>query len=142
VPSHQLEITVSRAVLKTLFRAFVGTAFLTASAWALALTVKPYSEAELASLQQAGKPVTVHFHAEWCPTCKNQAKSLEELKADPGLRDMTVLVADYDNVKDLRRSLKVRSQSTMVIYKGAQEVARVNGQTRAADIRAELVKAQ
>lgn len=133
---------MSTAFLKTTLRTLIGATLLSASAWALALTVKPYSAAELASLQQAGKPVAVHFHADWCSTCKNQARALDELKADPQLQAMTVLVADYDNVKDLRKALKVRSQSIMVVYKGAQEVGRVNGQTRAADIKAEFAKAQ
>ncbi len=133
---------MTRSLLNASLRGLLGAALMSASAWALALTVKPYSPADLAALQQAGQPVALHFHADWCPTCKNQAKSLEELKTDPQLKDMTVLVADYDNVKDLRRSLKVRSQSVFVVYKGAQEVTRINGQTRAADIKAELVKAQ
>lgn len=133
---------MSHPLLKTTLRTLIGATLLTASAWALALTVKPYSAAELAGLQQAGKPVAVHFHADWCSTCKNQARALEELKADPQLQAMTVLVANYDNEKDLRKSLKVRSQSIMVVYKGAQEVDRVNGQTRAADIKSAFVKAQ
>lgn len=133
---------MSSAFLTTSLRTLIGAALMTASALALALTVKPYSAAELASLQQAGQSVAVHFHADWCSTCKNQARALDELKADPQLQAMTVLVADYDNEKDLRKSLKVRSQSVMVVYKGSQEVTRVNGQTRAADIKAEFAKAQ
>lgn len=124
------------------FRLLLGAGLLAASSWALALTVKPFSAPELASLQQAGKPVAVHFHADWCPTCVNQARALDELKADAQLKDVTVLVANYDTEKDLRKSLKVRSQSVFVVYKGAQEVTRINGQTRAADIKAQLVKAQ
>ncbi len=40
-----------------------------------ALTVSPYSAEALAAAQQAGKPVAVHFHADWCPTCKQQEKA-------------------------------------------------------------------
>lgn len=123
-------------------RALIGATLLTASGWVLALTIKPYSAPELTSLQQSGKPVAVHFHADWCPTCVNQARALDELKADAQLKEVTVLVANYDTEKDLRKSLKVRSQSVFVVYKGAQEVTRINGQTRAAEIKAQLVKAQ
>ena len=133
---------MSRAFLKTSLRSLIGAALMGASAWALALTVKPYSAADLAGLQQAGKPVAVHFHAEWCSTCKGQERALNELKADPQLDAMTVLVADYDTEKDLRKAMKVRSQSIMVIFKGTQEVGRINGQTRAADIKSAFVKAQ
>ena len=114
---------------------------MTLSTWASALEIKPFSATELSMLQQQGKPLAVHFHADWCPVCANQAKSLETLKSDPQLRGMTVLVANYDKEKELRKSMNVRSQSVMVIFKGAQEVARVNGQTRATDIKAAFVKA-
>lgn len=119
----------------------LAASLMVASTWAAALQLQPYSAADLSALQQQGKPVAVHFHADWCSTCVSQAKSLETLKTDPQLQDMTVLVADYDQEKDLRKRLKVRSQSIMVVYKGAQEVTRVNGQTRAADLKAAFSKA-
>lgn len=111
------------------------------STWASALEVKPYSASELSALQHQNKPVAVHFHADWCSTCVAQARSLETLKADPQLQGMTVLVANYDVERDLRRNLKVRSQSVMVVYKGPQEVARIAGQTRASDIKAAFIQA-
>jgi thioredoxin-like negative regulator of GroEL len=123
------------------FRALLAVCLLSLSSWASALTVKPYSAAELAQLQQAGKPVAVHFHADWCSTCKAQERSIETLRSDAQIGEVTLLVADYDNEKELRRSLKVRSQSVMVVFKGTQEVARLNGQTRPEDIKGVLVKA-
>jgi thiol-disulfide isomerase/thioredoxin len=117
--------------LKTLW----ATALLaTLSPWALALDLVPYSADRLAQAQQAGKPVAVHFHADWCSTCKAQASALEGLKADKAL-DLTVLVADYDKEKDLKRQLKVRSQSVMVVFKGTEEKARLNGDTAPDKIR-------
>jgi thiol-disulfide isomerase/thioredoxin len=108
-----------------------------AAPWALALTIAPYSAPALAAAQQAGQPVAVHFHADWCPTCKQQEKALAQLKTEPGL-DITVLVADYDVEKDLRKTMKVRMQSTMVVFKGAQEKARLAGDTAPDKIRMAL----
>lgn len=119
----------------------VAASLMTLSAWASALDLKPFSAGELSALQQQGKPVAVHFHADWCSTCVKQAKSLEALKSDSQLKGMTVLVANYDDEKDLRKGMKIRSQSVMVVFKGAQEVARVTGQTGASDIKAAFVKA-
>jgi thiol-disulfide isomerase/thioredoxin len=85
----------------------------------------------------AGKPVAVHFHADWCPTCKLQEKALAQLKAEPGL-DLTVLVADYDKEKDLKKAMKVRTQSTLVVFKGSEEKARLAGDTAADKIRTAL----
>mgnify|MGYP006194286805 CR=1 FL=1 len=81
--------------------------------------------------------MAVHFHAEWCSTCKTQEKALNALKAEPGL-DLTLLVADYDKEKDLKKQYKVRSQSVLIVFKGAQEKARLAGDTDIDKIRAAL----
>lgn len=108
---------------------------------AQALEIQPFQAATLGALQGAGKPVAVHFHADWCPTCVNQKRSLEQLKADAQLKDMTVLVADFDKEKELRRTLKVRSQSVLVVFKGPTEIARSAGETRPEQLRQALAKA-
>ena len=118
-------------------RTLATTTLLAAASWAQALTITPYSAQALAAAQQAGKPVAVHFHADWCPTCKQQEKALTQLKAEPGL-DISVLVADYDLEKDLRKAMKVRMQSTLVVFKGNEEKARLAGDTAPDKIRAVL----
>ncbi len=119
-------------------RSLAATALLATVSWAAqALDVQPYSALALATAQQAGKPVAVHFHADWCPTCKQQEKALTQLKAEPGL-DVTVLVADYDKEKDLKKAMKVRTQSTLVVFKGSEEKARLAGDTAADKIRTAL----
>lgn len=106
-----------------------------------ALEIRPFDSAALASLQGAGKPVAVHFHADWCPTCVSQTRALEQLKAAGQLPGITVLVADYDKEKDLKRQHKVRSQSVLVVFKGATEVARSAGETKPEQLRQALARA-
>lgn len=106
-----------------------------------ALEIRPFDSAALNSLQAAGKQVAVHFHADWCPTCVNQSRSLEQLKAGGQLQGMTVLVANYDKEQDLKRELKVRSQSVLVVFKGSTEVARSAGQTQPEPLKEALSKA-
>jgi thiol-disulfide isomerase/thioredoxin len=118
-------------------RTLAATALFAAATLAQALTIAPYSAPALAAAQQAGQPVAVHFHADWCPTCKQQEKALAQLKTEPGL-DITVLVANYDLEKDLRKAMKVRTQSTMVVFKGSEEKARLAGDTAPDKIRAAL----
>jgi thioredoxin 1 len=108
---------------------------------AQALTLKPFTSAELASAQNAGQAVAVHFHATWCPTCKAQAKVFDALKADPALDKVTLLVADYDTEKELKKQLNVRAQSTVVVFKGKTEVARDGGSTEPAQLKALLSSA-
>ena len=81
--------------------------------------------------------MALHFHADWCPTCKAQVKSLALLQAEPGL-DVLLLVVDYDTEKALKSRFKVRSQSTLVVLHGDQERARLVGDTAADAIRAAL----
>lgn len=118
-------------------RTLLGTGLALLAAWAQALTIQPYSADALAAAQAADKPVAVHFHADWCTTCKQQEKSFAQLKGDKNL-DMVLLVADYDKEKDLRRSMKVRSQSTLVVFRGKAEKARLGGDTEPAKLRQAL----
>lgn len=121
--------------------ALAGIVLLGAAGLAQALELRPYDAATLAGLQAAGKPVALHFHADWCPTCVNQSRALEQLKAGGQLPGLTVLVADYDKEKDLKRQLKVRSQSVLVVFKGGAEVARSAGETQPEALRQVLAKA-
>jgi thiol-disulfide isomerase/thioredoxin len=126
------------ARLSILARAALLAGLLGASSFAQALEIKPFSAAALASAQKAGQPVAVHFHAEWCPTCRKQSTVLTQLKSDKSLEAVTVLVADYDAERELRKTLKVRTQSTLVVFKGATERARVAGETDSAKLAATL----
>ena len=111
-----------------------------AASLAHALTVAPYSAAALAAAQNAGEPVAVHFHASWCSTCKAQDKAFNQLQADPALK-LTVLQADYDAEGELKKQLKVRNQSTLIVFRGAAERARSSGDTQPDRLKALLQKA-
>lgn len=128
-------------MIRRLIATFLTLALTGLAGLAHALDVRPYDAAALAELQGAGKPVALHFHADWCPTCVSQSRALEQLAAEPQLKGLTVLVADYDKETALKRQLKVRSQSVFVVFKGADEVARSAGQTRPDEIRQALAKA-
>ncbi len=105
-----------------------------------ALEIKPYSAVALADAQKADKPVALHFHADWCPTCRAQEKVLQSLKSEQGL-NLTVLVANYDTEKDLKRRFRVNAQSTLVVLKGSKEAARLAGDTSPDGIRSALKSA-
>lgn len=105
-----------------------------------AVDLQPYSEAAVMQAQQQGKPHAIHFHADWCPTCRAQEKVFQSLKGDKEV-DLPIYVADYDKERELKRKLNIRSQSTLVVYRGAEEKARMAGDTDAGKIRALLKKA-
>lgn len=121
----------------TFVRFIVSVFLLGAASLVHALEVKPYSPAALASAEKAGQPVALHFHADWCPTCRAQDKALLALKSEKGL-DVTILTVDYDTEKDLKKRFGIRMQSTIVVLKGTKEVARLTGDTSADGIRKAL----
>lgn len=121
-------------------RLVVAAALFGTAALAHALDSKPYTAEALATAERAGQPVALLFHADWCPTCRAQDKVLQSLKTEKGL-DLTVLVANYDTEKDLKRRFRISAQSTIVVLKGAKETARLIGDTSVDGIRSALKSA-
>lgn len=80
---------------------------------------------------QQGKPVLVHVHAEWCGTCKRQAKILVPALKDEKFSNLTALKVDYDTQNDVLKALKVNRQSTLIIFDQGKEVGRSIAQTNA-----------
>jgi len=117
------------------FTQFLVAALLALNAMlAHALDIQPYTAAALAQAQKAGQPVALHFHADWCPTCRAQTQVLQQLKTEHQL-DMTVLVVNYNTEKDLKRQFKIRAQSTFIVLKGKTETMRLVGDTSDVTIR-------
>lgn len=107
---------------------------------AAALTLKPYSAEAVRAAQAKGQPIALHFHADWCPTCRAQQNVLRALQ-QAGDPKVTVFVVDYDSEKQLRKDTKVRVQSTLVVYRGTRETGRLAGETGEAEIKAALQSA-
>jgi thioredoxin 1 len=109
----------------------VSGLLLAAATLSQALEVKPYSAVALAEAEKANQPVALHFHADWCPTCRAQDKVVQTLKTETGL-DLTV---NYDTEKELKRRFKVNSQSSLIVLRGQKETARLVGDTSIDGIR-------
>lgn len=101
----------------------------------------PFDQASFDKAVAAGEPVIVQFHADWCPTCKTQTPIVAQLVAEPKMKDVKLFVVDFDKEKALKKSLRVSSQSTFVVFKGGKEVARSTGQTTRAAIEGTFSKA-
>ena len=112
-----------------------------AASSALAENAPAFDAKAFAAAQKAGKPILIAVHAPWCPTCKAQAPILSDLKADPRFRDLVYFVIDFDSQKDLLNRFSVRSQSTLIAFKGEKEEARSVGDTKRDSIFAMVAKA-
>lgn len=100
-----------------------------------------FERAAFDKARMSGKPVLVEVTAPWCPVCKAQRPILSELKAEPRFKDMAVYEVDFDSQKDALRALGVQKQSTLIVFKGNQEVGRSTGETSKAAIESLLAKA-
>ena len=109
-----------------------------AAAWA---GEQPYDKAAFDKALAEGKPVIVDFFADWCPTCRAQKPHVQSLLGEAKMKDVTLFIADYDNEKDLKKTLRVTQQSTFVVFKGGKEVGRSTGQTKKEDLAALFGKA-
>jgi thioredoxin 1 len=120
---------------------FITAACAMLASQAFALDILPYTPSAFERAQASGKPVALHFFADWCGTCKAQERGFLGLKGDPELSDVLLLVVNYDQEKELRKSLGVRSQSTVLVYKGARQTGQLSGDTKPAKLQLALKSA-
>jgi thioredoxin 1 len=104
-------------------------------------TEVPFTQQNFDALRTAGKPIILSVHADWCSTCKSQARISGEVLRDPKLLGVTYMRADFDKEKALLKSLKVNTQSTLIVFKGKDEIGRSIGDTRRDSITALFLKA-
>lgn len=97
-----------------------------ASAW----VIKPFTTVEFEHLKQNNKPVLVHVHAVWCPTCSQQSLKLDRILSKNRYDELTILRVNFDTQKDIAKQLKVLQQSVLIMYKGKTEKVRSIGDTR------------
>ncbi|WP_417310604.1 thioredoxin family protein [Devosia sp.] len=97
---------------------------------ALAGELRPWDADGFAAAQAEGRPVVVHVTAPWCPTCRAQKPVVEQLLSDPATDDLIVFEVDFDSQKDVLRRFNIRSQSTLVAWRGTTETGRTVGDTR------------
>ena len=108
---------------------------------AAASAEEKFTPAVLETAQKAGKPVLVEISAPWCPTCRAQAPIIGGLAKSDKFKNFVFLKVDFDSQKDDVRKLNARSQSTLIVFKGSNEVGRSVGDTNPAAIEALLSKA-
>jgi thioredoxin 1 len=104
------------------------------SATAIAAEEKPFTRQAFQAAQNDGKSILVEIHASWCPTCAAQKPILGKLFADPRFKNLAVFRVDFDSQKDEVRNFKARIQSTLITFKGNEEIARSVGDTNADSI--------
>ena len=75
----------------------------------------------------SGKTVVVNSYEVWCGTCSKQTKILN--RAEKELKDIIFLSYEQSKNKNIAQLLKIKFWTTIVVYKGDNEIARIVGQT-------------
>jgi len=100
-----------------------------------------FTDATFAAAQATGRKVVIEVTAPWCPTCRVQRPLIDATLAQPEFSDALLLSIDFDSMKAPQRQLNVRSQSTILVFRGAEERGRATGITDPAAIAALLRRA-
>ncbi|MEM6584952.1 MAG: thioredoxin domain-containing protein [Pseudomonadota bacterium] len=118
--------------------AAVGALFVGAMQLSAAADTKGWSTYDAANFmmaQKKGKTIVVDVYADWCPTCRAQAPILNELRVEKQSSDVLFVKVNYDEEKDFLRQHRIPRQSTILVFKGMEEVERSIAQTDRSTLR-------
>ncbi len=90
---------------------------------------KPFSEYEpggFLKLLAAGGPVIVHVHADWCAVCRAQMPVMERVLANAAYKSVRAIRVNFDQEKRFLTDYRVVRQSTILVFRGGKEVARLS----------------
>ena len=106
-----------------------------------AVARQAFTPEAFAAAQPAGRPILVEVGAPWCPICRIQKIVLGPLLAQPRFQDILVLEIDFDRQKDALRQVNARVTSTLIIYRGDDEMGRSLGDTNPESVESLLTMA-
>ena len=116
-------------------------ALVLSTAGADALTRRlPFDQKAFAEAQASGRSILVEFYTTWCPVCKVQRPFLTTLGQNPKYQKIAYFEIDFDRHKDLAREFRVHKQSTLIVFKGKNEIARSTGDTNKTSIETLVAK--
>ena len=85
-----------------------------------------------------GKTIVINSYEVWCGTCGKQTKILDQ--AEKEFKDIVFLSYEQSKNENIAKQLGIKFWTTIVIYKGDNEVARIVGQTNKKIIYAAIQK--
>tara|TARA_Y100001970_G_scaffold238692_1_gene300091 strand:- start:276 stop:647 length:372 start_codon:yes stop_codon:yes gene_type:complete len=92
---------------------------------------------KLIDTQRSGKTIVVHSWNKYCSTCAAQFKVFDQALKD--FKNVEFMFYEQNKNKDIARSLGIQYWTTIVVYKGKDEIAREIGLTNKDQIY-ELIK--
>ena len=86
-----------------------------------------FSEEVFENSKASGKTIVINSYEVWCGICSTQTKILDQ--AEKEFKDVVFLSYEQSKNKDIAKKLGIKFWTTIVVYKGNDEVVRIVGQT-------------
>jgi thioredoxin 1 len=86
-----------------------------------------FSIETLEKAKASGKTIVVNSYEVWCGTCSKQTKILNQ--AEKEFNEVIFLSYEQSKNKHIAKKLEIKHRTTIVVYKGNNEVSRIIGQT-------------
>ena len=86
-----------------------------------------FSEEVFENAKASGKTVVVNSYEIWCGTCSKQTKILDQ--AEKEFKDVVFFSYEQSKNENIAEKLGIKFWTTIVVYKGNDEVVRIVGQT-------------
>lgn len=106
--------------MKSMFFALLLALSLPWTAWAL--DKEPFSPERFAALQAENHLVLVDISAPWCSTCAKQRDILKAYRAAHPDVALHILDVDFDNDKEAVKHFRAPRQSTLLLYRGEEQL--------------------
>ena len=75
----------------------------------------------------SGKTIVINSYEVWCGTCSKQTKILDQ--AEEEFNEIIFFSYEQSKNKDIAKKLGIKHWTTIVVYKGDNEISRIIGQT-------------
>jgi len=85
-----------------------------------------------------GKTIVINSYEIWCGTCAAQTVILNQAKEE--FTDVIFLSYEQGKNKNIAKKLNIKFRTTIVVYKGNNEVSRIIGQTEKEEIYSAIKK--
>ena len=128
--------------LKTFARLMVAVGAATIMTPASAGEFQPISMETVTAAVQAKRPMVFHVRTANGPLCVAQHEVLKKLMAEPEFADYLVLEVDFFENERAVKMLGADLPGTILLGRAGSEIARMQGETDEASIRALLMRAK
>ena len=86
-----------------------------------------FSEKIFDKAKASGKTIVINSYEVWCGTCSKQTKILNQAKKE--FENIVFLSYEQSKNKEIAKKLGIKFWTTIVVYKGENEIIRIVGQT-------------